>query len=136
MKGWYLKIILGKGIWFFTTRGQESTPPASNLDGSRSLFLDEKTSVWTQELIWTNNRNRACSVQINDNVIGVHHLLLILELRNGSHDPPKDKIPIFHSSLWWSSTCPLTVFFWLLSHVIYLKLSFWVMGSRTSFSVS
>ena len=81
---------LGKGIWFFTTRGQESPPPASNLDGSRSLFLDEKTSVWTQELIWTNNRNRACSVQINDNVIGVHHLLLILELRNGLHDPQKD----------------------------------------------
>ena len=50
--------------------------------------------------------------------------------------------------LWflWSSTCPLTGFFWLLSHVIYLKLTkvsyeclpsqSWVMGSRTSFSVS
>ena len=45
-----------------------------------------------------------------------------------------------------SSTCPLTSFFWLLSHVIYLKLTrvlyecllsqIWVMGSITSFSVS
>ena len=45
-----------------------------------------------------------------------------------------------------SSTCPLTGFFWLLSHVIYHKLTkvsyecllsqSWVMGSRTSFSVS
>ena len=44
-----------------------------------------------------------------------------------------------------SSTCPLTDFFWLLSHVIYLKLTKvsyecllsqrWVMGSRASFSV-
>ena len=48
---------------------------------------------------------------------------------------------------WWhdttlgSSTCALTGFFWLLSHVIYLKLtkvfSFpnWVMSSKRSFSV-
>ena len=45
-----------------------------------------------------------------------------------------------------SSACPLTGFFWLLSHVIYLKLTkvsyecllsqSWVMGSKTSFSVS
>ena len=45
-----------------------------------------------------------------------------------------------------SSTWPLTSFFWLLSHVIDLKLTkvlweclliqSWVMGSRTSFSVS
>ena len=45
-----------------------------------------------------------------------------------------------------SSTCPMTGFFWLLSHVVYLKLSkvsyecllsqSWVMGSKTSFSVS
>ena len=40
-----------------------------------------------------------------------------------------------------SSTCPSTGFFWLLSHLIYLKLKKYsfqslVMGSRTSFSVS
>ena len=63
--------------------------------------MDETTSVWKQELFWTNNRNRACSVQINDNVIGVYHVLLILELRNGSqHDPPVDLYLISEKLIW------------------------------------
>ena len=51
-----------------------------------------------------------------------------------------------HMGLLWSYTCLLTGFFWLLNHVIYLKLTKFllecllsqslVMGSRTSFSVS
>ena len=123
MKGWYLKIILGKGIWFFTTRGTGSELP-SELDGTRSLFLDEKTSVWKQELIWTNNRNRACSVQISDNVIGVHRLLLILGLRNTSQDySPVDLYLISEKNSIWKNQV------WRTGFLVYFDLNFYCLCS-------
>ena len=50
------------GIWFTTI------PFAGDPSGSNTLLLD-LSGTWTTGLKWTNNRNRACMVQINDETV-------------------------------------------------------------------
>ena len=74
----------GRGIWFFTKRGngESFVNPDNTLDSSNSLFFDEIKGEWMNaEKIWSDhrflssgrprpdNRNRACLVKINDNTL-------------------------------------------------------------------
>jgi len=52
----------GVGIWFTTIWGDSGDP------GNYSLLLDE-SGTWSTGLEWTNSRNRACMVQIDDETV-------------------------------------------------------------------